>query len=419
MFSIGRYKRILYSLAVILSGLILPSSCIMEEMADESVRKVVLVYMASEAFSSYSFANKNIEWMQNSLGSGMDNAALLVYVDKAGLKPCLLRVRRGRTSRDPGLDTLKIYNEMNSADPDILRLVIDEVKQQYPCDSYGLVLWSHGTGWIPQSQLKNTELGWKAPKRGGGDDDEPHRLEFDFEGGTKAILVDRTWQSGVANDTWMEIDDLAGALHDHEFDFIAFDACYMANVEVLYALRNKTDYIISSGIEIWGDGFPYFSLTRDLINKNLVKVCESYYKYYSMDYYEPMAGISLVRTSGLDSLARCFRKIVADNDSIGQMNDSIVNAIQSYDWFGNHLFYDLEDFVDKLGTEYLSEFRLQLDECVMYKNHTPQIFPYTSSKRRELNEYCGMSVFIPLDKFGAIGLNDAYRETEWSRVTGY
>ena len=195
MFSVDRYKRFMGRLAVMLSVLILPTSCIMEKVADESVRKVVLVYMASEAFSSYSFSNKNIEWMQNSLGSGMDNAALLVYVDKAGLKPCLLRVRRGRTSRDPGLDTLKIYNEMNSADPGVLRLVIDEVKQLYPCNSYGLVLWSHGTGWIPQSYLKNTELGWSAPKRGDGDD-MPRNLEFDFEGGTKAILVDRTWQGG-------------------------------------------------------------------------------------------------------------------------------------------------------------------------------------------------------------------------------
>ena len=418
MFSIDRYKRLFLRLTVILSALVLPTSCIMKDVADETVRKVVLVYMASEAFSSYSFANKNIEWMQHSLGSGMDNAALVVYVDKAGLKPCLLNVRRGRTRRDLGLDTLKIYNEMNSADPDVLRLVIDEVKQLYPCNSYGLVLWSHGTGWIPQSHLKNTELGWSAPKRGDGDD-MPRNLEFDFDGGTKAILVDRTWQGGVASDTWMDISDLAGALHDHEFDYIAFDACYMANVEVLYALRNKTDYIISSGIEIWGDGFPYFSLTRDLINKNLVKVCESYYQYYSSDYYEPMAGISLVRTSGLDSLARCFRKIVSGNDSIGHMADSVASKIQSYDWFKNHLFYDLEDFVDKLDTEYLSEFRLQLDECVMYKNHTPEIFPHTSAKRRELKEYCGMSVFIPLDRFGDMGLNDAYRETEWSRDTNY
>ena len=33
---------------------------------------------------------------------------------------------------------------------------------------------------------------------------------------------------------WMEIDDLAKGLPDDLFDFILFDACYMASVECTY-----------------------------------------------------------------------------------------------------------------------------------------------------------------------------------------
>ena len=408
------FRRRLIVPALLLMTMLMPASCVMKELVDETIGRTVLVYMSGDVFTSNTFANKNITWMQSSLASGMNNAALVVYVDKIGQPPCLLRVRRGRTSRYSGIDTLKVYDEQNSADPAVVREVIDDVKQFYPCDSYSLVLWSHGTGWIPSSQLVNiSDLGWNAPKRDGYD--KPRHLEFDFDSGTKAILVDKVKGKNV----WMDIDELAGTLHDHEFDYIAFDACYMANVEVLYALRNKTDYIISSGIEIWGDGFPYFSLTRDLLNNNLVKVCEAYYQYYSQDYYDPMCGISLVKTSGLDSLARCFRKIVATNDNIKQLADTSANNVQSYDWFKNHLFYDLEDFVDKMDTEYLSEFRIQLDNCVVYKNNTPYIFRQDNAKRRKLDQYCGMSVYVPLPKFDDMGLNAAYRLTEWSRDTNY
>lgn len=387
-------------------AMVLPASCVMKDVADQSVQRVVLVYMAAEKFSPGP-VNNNIEWMQQSIGNGMENAVMLVYVDKSGRKPCLLRVRKGRNRRDTGLDTLRKYDEMNSADPSVLRMVLDDVKREWPCDSYGLVLWSHGTGWIPKEQLKNTELGW-APVRNGAES-QPDRLEFDINDQTKAFAVDESGE-------WMNIDELADVFGDHEFDFIAFDACYMGNVEVMYKLRNKTDYIISSSIEIWTDGFPYFKITRSLLNKNLIDVCRSFYDYYSLDYSRPMAGISLVRTSQLDSLARCFRKIVANNDTIPQMDAS---RVQSLDWFKNHIFYDLEDFVDKLGTEYLNEFRLQLDECVLYKNSTPYIFPGDMNKQHKIDQYCGMSVFIPLSKFDSWGLNDDYRKTEWSIDTNY
>ena len=403
-------KKILRGSLLAILVLVLEVSCISNERVDENAKRTVLVYMAGELMKE-NVANINISWMQQSLGNGMENAVLLAFVDKPGKKPCLIRIRKVSRDGDTGLDTLKIYNELNSADPTVLRQIIDEVKHDWPCESYGLVLWSHGTGWVPSSQLKNTELGWSAPRRYEGNG-EPQGVEFDFSGNTKAFGVDKVDGKNV----WIDIDDLVEALDDDGFDFILFDACYMGNVEVLYALRNKASYIISSSIEIWEDGFPYFNITRDLLNSHLVKVCESFFEYYSKDYSVPMAGISLVKTSELDSLARCFRKIIAHNDTIPQTD---ISGIQSMDWFNNHLFFDMEDFVDKLNSEYFNEFRLQLNACVMYKNSTPFIFPNDPVKKRKMDKYCGMSIYIPLVKYDSWGLNDEYRKTEWSIDTGY
>ena len=51
----------------------------------------------------------------------------------------------------------------------------------------------------------------------------------------------------------MEIDDLAKGLPDDLFDFILFDACYMASVECTYELRNKAEYILASPTETMAD----------------------------------------------------------------------------------------------------------------------------------------------------------------------
>ena len=54
-----------------------------------------------------------------------------------------------------------------------MRSVIGEVVSLYPADSYGLVLWSHGTAWLPS----------------------------DYQNKLKAF--------GQDGNNWMEIDDLA------------------------------------------------------------------------------------------------------------------------------------------------------------------------------------------------------------------
>ena len=137
-----------------------------------------------------------------------------------------------------------------------------------------------------------------------------------------------------------------------------------------------------------------------------------------MSGWEQMAGVSLVNTAELDSLARCFRKIAA---GYGANVDSIeVRKVQCFDRFNNHVFFDLEDVVEKLGTdrELMNEFRLQLAKCVSFKISTPYIFP-GDAEQIKVNSYSGLSVYMPLSRYEASGLNDAYRQTEWSDYTGY
>ena len=114
--------------------------------------------------------------------------------------------------------------------------------------------------------------------------------------------------------------------------------------------------------------------------------------------------------------------MAAHKEEIPQINPADLE-IQYFDRLEKHVMFDMEDFIDKLGTDYddLTEFRLQLEKCVIYKNSTPYICSDYEDERYgiKMNTFCGLSVYIPLQSFDEGGLNAEYRKTEWSRDTGY
>ena len=398
------------------TGILLLASCITNDKLDDTKNRTLLVYIGADNNLS-NIANSNIYSMNSCISNGMDNYNLLVFVDRKDIAPVLLHVHNFR------IDTIAKYPEMDSTDPMVLKEVIDCMVKDWPAEHYGLLMWSHGTGWIPTQQLHFVAPNMKYIRSRDGKPVYPiihegRRDPFAPFADTKAFAwEDRPGQNPKYS--CMDLDGMVEAIPDGLFDYIAFDACYMGNVEIAYALRNKADNIISSCYEIVSYGFPYHVITRDLMNGNLIKTCNEFHAYYnSMTGWERMAGISLVKTDELDSLARCFRKVVDEyGDTIPNMD---ISRIQCFDRFDNHVFFDLEDLVEKMGTrkELMNEFRLQMERCVTFKITTDYIFP-TDFDQIKIDNFCGLSVFIPLRRYEASGLNDEYRKTEWSINTGY
>lgn len=142
---------------------------------------------------------------------------LLVYID-TGSEPRLIELENKNGAAVE--TTVKTYeknrNSVGVAETaEVFRDVFSD--DAYQAESYGLIYWSHGDGWIP-NPLPSTR--W----------------------------IGQDWGNGSR---YMNISDLvsilSGAPH---FDFILFDACFMQSVEVAYALRSFTDYYIGSPTEI-------------------------------------------------------------------------------------------------------------------------------------------------------------------------
>lgn len=361
------------------------------ELAPE---RTVLVYMPGENNLSRE-VTENINAMLECLAGTKYERNLIAFADQRDAAPCMLRITPS------GIDTLDVFENVSLVDASTLSMAIEYVKKNCRNKSYGLVLWGHGTGWIPLSQLHNVarNLGY-APMRSAT---RSYALEYS------------TGKNRVMHS--IDLDSIITAIPDGMFDFIAFDACYMANVEVAYALRKKADYILASCAEVAGSGYPYSTITNHLIENNLTKVCSGFMDYYnSREGREQMGDISLIHTAGLDSLAGCYRKIIAEyRNAIPDMD---VTDIQYFDGFDKHTYYDIEDFLEKLGTrvEYMDEFKSQMKKTVFYHSSTPFMFPGEYNEL-EIKKHSGMSVYIPISKYESIGLNQEYTKTEWYKAT--
>ena len=307
------------------------TSCSENETPEPRTTRTILVYMMANN-SLNSFASKNIESMiEGATSKNLNGGNLIVYYAPAGSPPELLRIKE-----ENGVVKkihLKDYEKQNSADPDVMRSVIGEVVSQYPADSYGLVLWSHGTAWLPS----------------------------DYQNKLKAF--------GQDGNNWMEIDDLAKGLPDDLFDFILFEACYMASVECTYELRNKAEYILASPTETMADGWPYEEMMPQLFATDLQ----------------------------LDNLKSVTHDILADKteSDIYSLDLKKMQRLE-YLYRSPGMLYDFNDYIKQLATaEQYDRFISCLDKAVVYKAHTPKSYYAAIGNALPIKSYCGLTIIVP------------------------
>ena len=276
---------------------------------------------------------------------------------------------------------------VSTVDPDFVRDVLAQVKTEAPADSYGLILSSHGGGWVP-SELYDQYL-FKSDSRSG---ETPQARPLFY-----------------AQDDYdcMEIPDLVEALSDTYYNYIIFDACFMANIEALYDLRNSADYIVASAAEVLGAGFPYETMIPMLFeydNHSLEAICQKY-----MEYYANTSGtVALIDCKQLAPLAEAMRAEVA------MMSEVDANDVQAYDAFDYHLYFDLLHYVE-LGTENSSAFEKVLNNAVLYSGHTDTILTATGDVDSfSLTRSCGLSCYVPQKECPAT--EAAWRETAWAKA---
>ncbi|MFZ4863892.1 clostripain-related cysteine peptidase [Sphingobacterium sp. Mn56C] len=341
--------------------------------------RTVLVYLAANNNLQLE-AYKNLEQMENTIGDIDGN--LLVYARLPNTEPALYEITR-KTGATGGRRKIKSYLPHNSSDPNVMRTIIDDVFSLYPAKSTGLILWSHATGWVP-SEAGPVKL------KSFGDDNGRH----------------------------MDITDLNQALPT-KFDFIMFDACSMASVEVLYEIKDKAAVFIASPGEVISNGMPYDKMTNDLFdpsNDSYQRIAQKYYQHYNgLSGLYQSATISVINASKLEQFAVDTKNLLTTFPVLH--HDLNRNKVQrmDFDREGNPLIaFDYWDFVNQNFENSIAKKKVQesLLNVVAYRANTPYFNGF------KIDSNAGLTVYIPHKDNAGIP-HDFYKTLKWYTASGF
>ena len=354
-------------------------------------RKVMLLYEAG--FNSLSGdIEKNIDALKKGYlpGKGRNDDVILLFSHLAqsrrvySVETAPTMVRLYSELGEVRADTLKVWPVGTPiANKELMTEVFNWVREDFPAAGYGAVLSSHATGWLPEGYFNNPKQ-YEGRERGGGT----------VYWNTRRKTFGQEYYSSGSQTQEMELKDLAAAI-PYKLDYIMFDACLMATVEVAWALRDVCSYLAVSPCEIPAAGFNYKTLAEHLLKPetpDLKSVCMDYFAAYENDSIYG-ATITMVDCGRLDRLASTCRDLF-DRYRSGIRNLDGRN-VQVYDrTMGSkdyYIFFDLKDLLREAGAsaEDLASLQAAIDEALVYEAHTSRFIDV------ELDRCCGLAMYLP------------------------
>lgn len=374
---------------------------------DEEVNydRTVLAYIAAENSLSYgAFHEQDIDEMLQAAGDIPTNSRLLIYLDDTS-NPRILSIEQQSGRRPTSRVVYEYSEEQNSGDVETLRTVMEWVYDNYPSSTYGLIFWSHGDAWLPAKAI---------PQR--------------------SICIDNERNNYSNSGSKMDIADVADVLAGFPcFEFIMFDACFMQAVEVAYELRNVARYVIASPAEIPNPGAPYERMVKPFfgIPFDGAEVVEQYYRMYNdsvmpvYDYGSDRYGVSLsvIDCGHLDALANATAGMVTKYVSRDEATD--LKGVQRYYPLSSKSrpeFYDMNGYMQRLITDEADYVRWKsvFDLAVPYARSTAWWYSNDAyTQHVDLDNYGGVSCYVPQDRSIYDGLNEKFRATSWYMDAGW
>jgi len=206
--------------------------------------------------------------------------------------------------------------------PEVLSGFINFGYNLFPADKYGLIFWNHGGGAI---------IGYGSDER--------------YRNPDKAMMK------------LSEIDSALGSCdlykNNKKFEFIGFDTCLMATLEMACIASNYANYMVASE-ELEPDGGWDYNFMREIkpafSGKEIgILIADYYYNFYLNSDIQDITTISLTDLSQIDIVADYFEKFaVAGRNEILNGGYNFISRARSYHRaFGSRgEFADETDMID-------------------------------------------------------------------------
>ena len=388
-------KFFLRTLAIVLWQVFLFTSCEKDSniVTKKESKRAVFVYMIADNDLDF-YATANINEMETFIAQNPEAGSVYVYIDRAKNRktahPILYQITAD-TSAKINSKIIKVYPENNSANEKVFAEALSQVQTICAINNEflrGLVLWSHGSAWLPESVS----------------------LASQRATAVKSFGLDQTMANNENHNAEMDVRKLAIILNNYHFDFILFDACFMASIEVFYELRNTTDYIIASPTEVLATGFPYKDILTDMLSAtvNYQKIAQKYVAFFQQKKgVLQSASVVTVKTADLPQFATLFKYYL----------NTISREITDQKWLQysqdevDYLF-DLGQVADYLQKEQTNkELTEQLGRLITNYHHTSYFFG-----KIPLQKSSGISIYIPQSATLQNDEYEFYKTLSWTNA---
>lgn len=400
-------KQLIRNLALLFVACITFTGCPKHTPEDNTPPQTIIFYMAGVDLGGYFNTNRSaVKAALNFNIQGKSRVVIFYQTSKTKAELKEYYFQDG-LCQEKILATYDLPSQMTAGElGDIFSDIIDRT----PSKSHSLIIGSHGLGWIPIGAEPQSAAAYL------GRDKKAHVLTHKELWERKGDIITRFLGEDSNPENRFDVTDLAEALISTgvKMEYILFDACFMANVESLYDLRNNAKYIIGSPCEIMGTGFPYANIMPLLLKNNgtsydLDGVCRRFNEDYAAS--PGYSGtIALIDCSQLDALAQAMKRV--NNADKKEYN---VNDIQFYEGQSSHIFFDLGDYVDKSCDDEAAKnaFNEQLNRTVKSKYTLDKFLSmYGTTGKYDIKVFTGMNTSAPSALY-----RDSYEQTAWHKAT--
>jgi len=392
-------KKHILACYIILGIMAIPflSSCTEEGVdVNDITKQTIIIYMPwTESTSLQSAFRNNLDSIKTAISSakGMSNSRLMVFYSSSASESRLYEITWAKNTGCVE-NIVKEYSTPVYTTAEGIEDIINETKNAAPALNYAMIIGGHGTGWTYKDD-------WE-----------------DYPNNAKVMYYDtRFIGSTECNDYTTDIETLSEAICNSgtKMQYILFDNCYMANIEVAYELKDATNFLVASTSEINIAGMPYKSMWSYLCTAtpNYASMTSAFYSFYS-SYSCPYGSLSAIDCREVDELADVMKEI---NQEVS-LDKTLLDSIQTTDGFNTHIFYDMSDYVGKLNPSkaLLNRYNSAFSNIMRSTKYTSQFYSYLYGKASyiDIDAHCGITISDPSENSVAL---KGKEKTAWWKAT--
>ena len=365
-------KKIL-GLLIIVCTMISVVGCSEAEDLDTINKQTVFVYMPWTGSSSnlYKYFTANLDSIYKGISKkgGLGTSRLVVFLSESASRSSLFEVTYDGSKIQK--KTLKDYSGHDYTTEEGFTQLLNDVKGYAYGLNYAMIVGSHGVGWTFKDDWTNY----------------PYRAKS-FDGPTGDIRIPYA----------VDVLAFANAIKNAgmKMQYIYFDDCYMANVEVAYELREVTNYLVASTCEMLAAGTPFATSWTYMASAtpNYSSMVNAFVSSYSSSEY-PYATMSAIDCRHMDQLALMMKDI----NSNYKLDESKLDEIQKLDGFEQTIFFDMGSYLEHLcpNTNSFKQVMSVLEKAVPYKDYTEKYYSYIYNKPLtfDITTFSGITISDP------------------------